>query len=216
MIFSRLAILAILSVAVVASAFSPARVARSRSSVQMSSENPSLSKIFSAALLASTLLAGPVFAKEGAGAKLSFFGDDAASSPFTVNEKREDPMYSPYSAYGNGDASVYKKGGKDELSFYKNVLKNSVVRTSKIPKYIADKTWSEVTTELTRYNYNQREAMLRLAEASKAPEKATAAAKTYFQDINDISEWSSKKNGAKAQAAYDKSVKDLASYNALI
>lgn len=245
MIFSRLAILAILSVAVVASAFSPARIARSRFSVQMSSETPSISKVFGAALLASTLFAGPVLAKDGAGAKLSFFGDDAASSPFTVNEKREDPMYSPYSAYGNGDASVYKKGGKDELSFYKNVLKNSIARTSKIPKYISDKTWSEIYTELTRYNYNQREAMLRwmigkysvlfhlflyrfyvtshkftlccrLAEASKDPVKATAAAKTYFQDINDISEWSYKKNGAKAQAAYDKSVKDLASYNALI
>ena len=161
MIFSRLAILAILSVAVVASAFSPARVARSRSSVQMASETPSVSKFLGAAMLASTIFAGPVFAKEGAGAKLSFFGDDSASSPFTITESREDPMYSPYSAYGNGEAAVYKKGGKEEISFYAKTQKNAVERNKKIPKYIADKTWTEVTTELTRYNYNQREAMLR-------------------------------------------------------
>ena len=123
--FSRLAIFALLSVSVVC-ALSPARNARAtRSSTQMASETPSLSKMIGAALVASTLLAGPVFAKDGAGAKLSFFGDDSFSSPFTITEAREDPIYSPYSAYGNGEAAIYKKGGKDEVSFYSTVLKNS-------------------------------------------------------------------------------------------
>ena len=56
----------------------------------------------------------------------------------------------------------------------------------------------------------------RLAEASKDPKAATKAAKTYFQDINDVNEWSLKKNADKCQAAYDASVADLATYYTLI
>jgi hypothetical protein len=65
-------------------------------------------------------MGSPVLAKEGVGAKFSFFGDGDASSPFTVNENREDPIYSPYSAYGDGTAAVYnaRKGGKEEKAFY--------------------------------------------------------------------------------------------------
>jgi hypothetical protein len=91
----------------------------------MATENPSLQKIVGAALLASSLFVGPAFAKEGASPKLSFFGDESVSSPYTISEAREDPIYSPYSAYGNGEKSVYKKGGKEELGFYRTVLKNS-------------------------------------------------------------------------------------------
>jgi hypothetical protein len=61
-----------------------------------------------------------------------------------------------------------------------------------------------------------RRVFCRLAEASKTPEDATKAAKVYFADLNDVYEWSVKKNGAKAQAAYDKSVKDLAAFEALL
>jgi hypothetical protein len=37
-----------------------------------------------------------------------------ASSPFTFDEKREDPIYSPYSAFGDGTAAVYKAAQNDE------------------------------------------------------------------------------------------------------
>jgi len=215
MILARLALIALLSVSVVC-AFAPSRVARARSSIDMATENPSASKLIGAALMASTMFSMPVFAKDGTGAKLSFFGDKTASSPFTVSENREDSIYSPYSPYGDGGAAVYQKGGKEEVGFYATVLKNSVDRTKKIPGYIAKKTWTEVTTELTRYNYNMREAMLRLAEASKDPKEANAAAKAYFSDINDIYEWSSKKNQGLANAAYEKSVKDLSAFEALV
>ena len=75
-----------------------------------------MQKIFGAGLIASTVLTAgmPVFAAEGDGARVSIFGSTAQSTPFTVQENREDPLYSPYSAYGNGEAAVYKKGGKDE------------------------------------------------------------------------------------------------------
>ena len=76
-----------------------------------------MQKFFGAGLIASSVFTAgiPVFAADGDGARISIFGDSALSSPFTVNEQREDPIYSPYSAYGNGEASIYKKGGKDEL-----------------------------------------------------------------------------------------------------
>lgn len=107
--------------------FAPSRFA-ARTQVSMAAEKPSASKIFGAALLASSLMVNPVFAKEGTGAKLSFFGDGAASSPFTVNEDREDPIYSPYSPYGNGEKAAYnaRKGGKEELSFWNGVFAESM------------------------------------------------------------------------------------------
>jgi hypothetical protein len=76
-----------------------------------------------AAFVASSIFGSGANAAEGAGAKLSFFGDDAASSPYTITENREDPIYSPYSAYGDGSASVYNKnfkGDAKEIAFWKN------------------------------------------------------------------------------------------------
>lgn len=208
-------ILALVAIIAAVSAFKP--IAHRTTGVQLSMKND-MQKIFGAGLIASTVLTAgmPVFAAEGDGARVSIFGSTAQSTPFTVQENREDPLYSPYSAYGNGEAAVYKKGGKDELSFYSTILKNSVDRTKKIPDFINKKQWSEVQTLLVRYNYNQREAMLRLAESAKDPKAATKAAKTYFQDINDINEYSLKKNPTKCMAAYDASVKDLASYQSLL
>lgn len=208
-------ILAFFAIIAAVSAFKP--TSQRSVSFQLSMKND-IQKFMGAGMIASSVLASgmPAFAAEGDGARLSFFGDKAASSPFTVTEDREDPIYSPYSAYGNGEASVYKKGGAEELGFYNTILKNSAERTKKIPDFIKKKTWSEIETLFVRYNYNQREAMLRLAEASKDPKAATKAAKTYFQDINDINYWSLKKEGAKCQEAYDQSVKDLDAFNALI
>jgi hypothetical protein len=60
-----------------------------------------------------------------------------------------------------------------------------------------------------------REAMLRLADASKDPKAANAAAKAYFSDLNDIIEFSIKKNGDTVASAYAQSLKDLANFKAL-
>jgi hypothetical protein len=58
--------------------------------------------------------------------------------------------------------------------------------------------------------------IIRLADASKDPKAATAAAKAYFSDLNDITEWAIKKRGDVVNAAFEKSVKDLATFNALV
>ena len=107
--------------------FQPARVSR-KVELTMSAKQPSFFKTAGIALLGASLMGSPVLAKEGAGAKFSFFGDGDASSPFTVNENREDPIYSPYSAYGDGSKAAYnaRKGGKEEKAFYTAKFAESV------------------------------------------------------------------------------------------
>jgi hypothetical protein len=197
--------------------FGPARFS-ARSQVTMSAEKSG--KFFGAALIASSMFGVPAFAVEGAGAKLSVFGlgGDAYSSPF-VSEDREDPIYSPYSPFGNGEKAVYnaRKGGKEEVTFWKAQFAECVKRTEKVPGFAAKSTWSDVQSTLTTFAYNMRTAMLYLAENSAtSPKDATAAAKAYFADLNDITEFATKKKGDLVLAAYDKSVKDLATFKSLL
>lgn len=185
--------------------------------MQMATEKaPSASKLIGAALVASAI-ATPAFAKEGDAPKISIFGNNDISSPFTA-ESREDPIYSPYSPYGNGEKAAYnkRKGSPEELKFWSGTFAESIKRTEKIPGYVSKKTWTEITTELTRYMYNFRESALRLAEASKTPKEATAAAKVYFDDLNDIFVFATKKNGDVISSTYEKSLKDLATLKALL
>ena len=56
----------------------------------------------------------------------------------------------------------------------------------------------------------------RLAAGSANPKVAAAAAKAYFVDLNDMTEWAVKKNGPIITAAYEKSLADLQAFrNAL-
>lgn len=83
-------------------------------------------KSIGSVFLAGSLLGGasaPTFAKEGAPAKIGIFTNNDMSSPFAAGENREDPLYSPYSPYGNGEKAIYnngRKGSADELKFWKN------------------------------------------------------------------------------------------------
>ena len=52
----------------------------------------------------------------------------------------------------------------------------------------------------------------RLADTSANPKAATAAAKAYFVDLNDMTEWAIKKNGVVICEAYQKSLTDLAAF----
>ncbi len=90
------------------------------------SEQPSPLKLFTAALLGTSVLVSPAFAKEGAAPKISLFGSAPTSSPFP-SETREDPFYSPYSPFGDGSKAVYNalKGGKEEIAFWNNKLAES-------------------------------------------------------------------------------------------
>lgn len=52
----------------------------------------------------------------------------------------------------------------------------------------------------------------RLADSSANPKAATAAAKAYFVDLNDMTEWAVKKNGVVITEAYQQSLNDLAAF----
>jgi hypothetical protein len=55
-----------------------------------------------------------------------------------------------------------------------------------------------------------------LAEVSKTPDAAKKAADKYFRDLEEMFVFSTRKDGARVVAAYDKSVADLAAYRSLI
>lgn len=206
--------LVVLVIVAVVSAFGPARMAvRQSSSLQMG-----LKQNIAAAGIAASFFTAPAFAVEGAGAKLGFFEGNSASSPYANTEKREDPLYSAYSPYGNGEAAVYNKrrGGEEELKFWRGVLDESEKRVAKTPAYAAKKTWSEITTELTRFTYETRKSMNILAEYSKDPKAAAAAAKTYFVDLEDIYYGAVVKKADVVNAGFEKSTKDLAAFRALV
>merc|ERR1712146_714690 len=177
-----------------------------------------LAKLLGATGAAVSLMGGAAFAKGGAAPKQGFFGvfDNSASSPYASGEDREDPLYSPYSPYGNGEAAVYKEGQSEEIKFWTNQLNNCIKRTENIPKYTSKKQWENVRTELTSYSYNLREAMLRLAATSKDKAAATQAAKTYFVDINDIFVSTKAKDQGKVDQIYQKSLTDLKAFKALL
>ncbi len=50
---------------------------------------------------------------------------------------------------------------------------------------------------------------------AKDPKAASAAAKSYFSDLNDMFEWAEKKNAANVNAAYKKSLSDMVAFKAL-
>jgi hypothetical protein len=208
-------VIVLIAFALSAMAFSPMRNARQSMALRMSSETKA-SKLAVAALAAASLFGTPAFANVGDAPKIGIFSNAPLSSPFT-QEDREDPIYSPYSPYGDGSKAAYnaRKGGKEEIAFWKNQFDNCVKRTEKVPGFQSKKQWMNINTELTSYAYNMREAMLRLADASKDPKAANAVAKAYFSDLNDIIEFSIKKNGDTVASAYAQSLKDLANFKAL-
>ena len=115
--------LVVLATLAIAAAFAPSARFAARSQLQMTAEkSASISKVVGAAIMASTFMGGlPSFAVEGAAPKQSYFGA-SASSPFAFDEKREDPLYSPYSPYGDGTAAAYKKGTEKEITYWTNKL----------------------------------------------------------------------------------------------
>lgn len=180
--------------------------------MQMSAQKPLV-----AAAIAAAMIATPAFGKAGEGPKFGFFDGTSSSTPFTI-EDREDPIYSPYSPYGNGEKAAYntRKGGSEEVAFWTNQLNTALKRVDNVPALANKKQWQNVKTELTSYSYNLREAVNRLAETSSNPKAAAAAAKVYFSDLNDIFEYSTKKSPEKVLASYEASKKDLDTFKTFL
>lgn len=116
-------LLLVLAIVVIATAFSPMRVENAGSKMQLAMMDKNAAKLLGAAAMATSLFSTPfapvVQAKEGAGAKISIFGNEGQSSPFA--EGVREGTYSPYSPYGDGTNAVYKdalKGNAAETKFW--------------------------------------------------------------------------------------------------
>jgi hypothetical protein len=119
----------VLALLLAVSAFAPSSRYSASTKLSMSVEKPAYQKMFTAAIIASTLFGGlPSIAKEGSPANIGIFNDEPLSSPFVGNEKREDPIYSPYSPYGNGEKAAYnkRKGSAEEIKFWAGKLDTAV------------------------------------------------------------------------------------------
>ena len=148
-------------------AFAPTRFSTKKYS-QMTMNMDKISKTIGVGLIGAGMFIAPAFAVEGAGPKQSIFGG-GNSSPFTFDEKREDPIYSPYSAYGDGTKAVYKEAGKDEVAFWTKTFDKCKKRVDEVPGFAKKKVWQSIDSTMRTYAYNMREAMNRLAAVSKNP-----------------------------------------------
>ena len=130
---------------------------------------------------------------------------------------QKDAVYSPYSVYGKLGApdAVYKKYNDKEVAFKKAMFAESSKRVAKVNTYIEKKNWEDVRAELERQVYNMRGTMNYLASASGKPE-AKAAAKKFYQDMEEVNLLSKRKKQAAAQDAYGAMMSSLDSFNKLI
>ena len=58
--------------------------------------------------------------------------------------------------------------------------------------------------------------IFRLAETGKSPKVAEQAGRVYFDDLNDMFVFATKKDSAKITAAYEKSKADIATFKSAL
>jgi len=123
-------------------------------------------------------------------------------------------VYSPYSVYGKLGApdAVYKNRNQGETDRKKVMLTENAIRVAKINQYIEKKQWEEVRAELQRQVYEMRGAMNYLAVTKESKQ----AAKQFYQDMERVQVFSTRKNQASAMAAYDSMMTSLAAYQKTI
>ena len=107
------------------------------------------------------------------------------------------PLYSPYSVYGEAsDQSLYKPGSKEYVDRSKATLAETAKRLGRIPGYADKKKWYEVRNELDRYMYETRGATKSLA-SSPAQKKA---ATEFFKAIEKTDLAARTRDGAGVKA----------------
>lgn len=112
------------------------------------------------------------------------FGDPSAySEGAAYGTDQEDELYSPYSVYADrGPDSLYKEDAPEYRARKIAVLEETKKRLAKMPAYVDNKEWFEVTNELTRYVYETRGAVDFLIKDVYQAE----AGKEFEKSLNDI------------------------------
>jgi photosystem II oxygen-evolving enhancer protein 3 len=146
-----------------------------------------------------------------------FFGNGGTQSEGAMygSDQSGSPVYSPYSVYGKlgADDQIYKKYNAKEIEFKKKMLVTSEGRVKKVIDFIEKKQWENVRTDLDSQVYNMRATMNYLAAAPGANPGAKAAAKQFYQDMEDVNLLCKRKKQAAAQDAYGAMMASLAAYN---
>lgn len=119
--------------------------------------------------------------------------------------------------YGPRDGAdvVYKRGNAEEVKFKKAMFTENSKRVAKTKTYIEKKSWEDVRSELIRQAYNMRNTMNYLAANSGKPE-AKAAAKEFYQNLEQVNLLSKRKKQDAALAAYDDMMASLDKFSKLI
>jgi hypothetical protein len=156
-------------------------------------------------------------AAAGESPRFSVFGlvgdGSAMSEGAAYGTDQSGALYSPYSVYGEAGAdSLYKEGAPEYTAKKKAVLAETKKRLSKLPSYIEQKKWYEVSNELSRYMYETRGAALYLAQS---PEQKKAAS-AFFKAMEATDLAARQKNGGAAASAASDSVSKLDAFTATL
>lgn len=182
-----------------------------RPTVAVQAEN-SRREIFST-MAAAAIAIVPAAANAAAGESPRFsvfgvIGDGSAySEGAAFGTDQSQALYSPYSVYGKvgQEGALYTVGNDYEIDRNKAYIAESQKRLTNLPRFVERKEWSNVKTELTRYMYETRGAVRKLAQT---PEQK-ALAKDFFQAIEETSLQATLKNQDKCAAATADSAKKL-------
>lgn len=166
--------------------------------------------IKSAAAMGAAFLPAAANAAAGESPRFSVFGLIGDGTSYSENaaygSDQSEPLYSPYSVYGEaGEKSLYKAGTPEYIAKKKAVLAETKNRLAKLPAYIEKKKWFEVRDELTRFMYETRGAAGYLATTPAQKKAATA----FFKSIEAVDGAARVKDQAACFASAKDSVEKL-------
>lgn len=211
------AVLAVLALAMGASAFTPMTAGPvARAAVRMSAESQGRRE-FGAAFAASLAAAGAASsanAVSGDSPKFSLFGvigaGDSYSEGAAYGSDQSQGVYSAYSPYSAAGEQSLANGADYTKSLKATIAESEKRIRTKLTPEIEKKSWLNVSAELTRQVYNLRNAMNGLATTDAAKAKA----KQFYVDIEELDLACKRKDQARAFKAYDKTLASLDAYKA--
>lgn len=149
-----------------------------------------------AALLAGVPLAA--LAKSGDAPKISIFGVNDVSSPFTAGLKRDGKV-------------LYEDLNPEELAIYKKIAEGSKNRIVGADDSIKNKYWEDVRSRVRLEAYEFRKVQLRVNSAldKGQADAALKATKAFKTDLEKLDQAAYQKNQDQAFKAYNAVVKDI-------
>jgi photosystem II oxygen-evolving enhancer protein 3 len=183
------------------------------------SQEASRREVLSAGAAAAGIAFVPAAAQAAAGEspRFSIFGlagdGTAMSEGAAYGSDQSQPLYSPYSVYGEAGAdSLYKESDPSYAAKKKAVLAETRKRLLKLPGYVEKKVWWEVDAELERFMYETRGAAKFLANTKEQKK----AANDFFRSIEKADLAAKRKVGSVAAAAAADTVAKLDAFLATL